>query len=141
MLIGIDINATKEYVSKLERCKDNPTVFRLGVLDPALRAEIDDESSIWKMSSKDLKEKPDIKFNWSSRQLLAVKFGLKGLTNFLDPQTKKPVELKFDTIHYAGKMREAVPERIIGMFSSELRQELAEEILNESHLSGDEEKN
>jgi hypothetical protein len=141
MLTGIDINATRKYVSKLDPDRDNPTVFHIGVLDPTLRAEIDDDSSTYEMSSTNPNDKAKVRLNWNKRQITAIKFGLKGVENFLDPQTKKPVELKFETIRYAGKMRDAVPDRIIAMFSSELRQELAEVILNESKLSGDERKN
>lgn len=141
MLTGIDINATRKYVSKLDPDRDNPTVFHIGVLDPTLRAEIDDDSSTYEMSSTNPNDKAKVRLNWNKRQITAIKFGLKGMENFLDPQTRKPAELKFETIRYAGKMRDAVPDRIIAMFSSELRQELAEVILNESKLSGDERKN
>jgi hypothetical protein len=141
MLTGIDINATRKYVSKLDPDRDNPTVFHIGVLDPTLRAEIDDDSSTYEMSSTNPNDKAKVRLNWNKRQITAIKFGLKGIENFMDPQTRKPVELKFETIRYAGKMRDAVPDRIIAMFSSELRQELAEVILNESKLSGDERKN
>ena len=141
MLTGIDINATKKYVSKLDPDKENPTVFHIGVLDPVLRAEIDDDSSSYEMSSTNPNDKAKVRLNWNKRQITAIKFGLKGLENFLDPQTKKPVDLKFETIRYAGKMRDAAPDRIIAMFPSELRSELSEVILNESKLSGDERKN
>lgn len=141
MLTGIDINATRRFVSKLDTDTNNPTVFHIGVLDPVLRAEIDDESSSYEMSSTNPNEKAKVKLNWNKRQITAIKFGLKEMDNFLDPQTSKPVEVKFETIHYAGKMRNALPDRIIAMFPSELRQELSEAILNESKLSDDERKN
>ncbi len=141
MLTGIDINATRKYVSRLDPDKDSPTVFHIGLLDPALRAEVDDESSTYEMSSNNPNDKAKVRLNWNKRQITAIKFGLKGMDNFLDPQTNKPVELKFDTIHYAGRMRNVVPERVIAMFPNELRQELAEAILNESRLTETEEKN
>jgi len=141
MLTGIDINATRKFVSKLDPDTNNPTMFHIGVLDPVLRAEIDDESSSYEMSSTNPSDKAKVKLNWNKRQITAIKFGLKGMDNFLDPQTSKPVEVKFETIHYAGKMRNALPDRIIAMFPSELRQELAEVILNESKLTDDERKN
>jgi hypothetical protein len=141
MLTGIDINATRKYVSRLDPDKDSPTVFHIGLLDPALRAEVDDESSTYEMSSSNPNDKAKVRLNWNKRQITAIKFGLKGMDNFLDPQTNKPVELKFDTIHYAGRMRNVVPERVIAMFPNELRQELAEAILNESRLTETEEKN
>lgn len=141
MLTGIDINSTRKYVSKLDPDTNNPTVFHIGVLDPVLRAEIDDESSSYEMSSTNPNDKAKVKLNWNKRQIMAVKFGLKGMDNFLDPQTNKPIEVKFETIHYAGKMRESLPDRIIAMFPSELRQELSEAVLNESRLTDDERKN
>ncbi|MFA4905042.1 MAG: hypothetical protein WC645_00910 [Candidatus Margulisiibacteriota bacterium] len=141
MLTGIDINATRKLVSKLDPDVNNPTVFHIGVLDPVLRAEIDDESSSYEMSSANPNDKAKVKLNWNKRQITAVKFGLKAMDNFLDPQTNKPVEVKFETIQYAGKMRQALPDRIIAMFPSELRQELSEAVLNESKLTGDERKN
>lgn len=141
MLTGIDITATRKYVSKLDPDKENPTVFHIGVLDPALRAEVDDESSSYEMSSHNPDDKAKVKLNWNRRQLTVIKYGLRGIDNFLDPQTAKPVTLKFDTLHYAGKMRNAVPDHVIAMFPSELRQELADVILNEARLTGEERKN
>jgi len=141
MLTGIDINSTRQHVSKLDPDKDNPTVFHIGLLDPVLRAEVDDESSSYEMSSTNPNDKAKVRLNWNKRQIMAIKFGLKGMDNFLDPQTRKPMELKFETIHYAGKMRDVVPDRIIAMFTNELRTELSEVILNESRLSEDEQKN
>jgi len=141
MLTGIDINSTRQHISKLDQDKDNPTVFHVGLLDPVLRAEVDDESSSYEMSSTNPNDKAKVRLNWNKRQIMAIKFGLKGMDNFLDPQTRKPMELKFETIHYAGKMRDVVPDRIIAMFPNELRTELSEVILNESRLSEDDQKN
>ncbi len=141
MLTGLDITETRKHVSKYDPDKENPTVFHIGLLDPLLRAEIDDESSSYEMSSKKPDDKAKVKLNWNKRQITAIKFGLKGIDNFLDPQTKKAIELRFETIHYAGKMRDVVPDRIIAMFPSELRAELAEVIMDESRLSETERKN
>ena len=141
MLTGSDINSTRQHISKLDQDIDNPTVFHIGLLDPVLRAEVDDESSSYEMSSTNPNDKAKVRLNWNKRQIMAIKFGLKGMDNFLDPQTRKPMELKFETIHYAGKMRDVVPDRIIAMFPNELRTELSEVILNESRLSEGEQKN
>ena len=141
MLTGIDVTATRKYVSKFDPDKESPTVFYIGFLDPALRAEIDDDSSSYEMSSTNPNDKAKVKLNWNKRQITAIKFGLKNVENFLDPQTKKAIEFKCETIRYAGKMRDCVPDRIIAMFPSELRAELAEVILDESKLSEEERKN
>lgn len=141
MLTGIDVTAARKYTSKLDPDKENPTIFHIGFLDPALRAEIDDDSSSYEMSSTNPNDKAKVKLSWNKRQITAIKFGLKGLENFLDPQTKKPIDFKCEAVRCAGKMRDCVPDRVIAMFPSELRQELAEAILNESKLSGNERKN
>ena len=141
MLTGIDINSTRQHISKLDPDKENPTVFHVGLLDPVLRAEVDDESSSYEMSSTNPNDKAKVRLNWNKRQIMAIKFGLKGMENLLDPQTRKPIELKFETIHYAGKMRDVVPDRVIAMFPNDLRTELSEVILNESKLSEGEQKN
>ena len=140
MFIGIDVNATRKYISKNDPDKDKPTIFHIGILDPVLRAEIEDETSLYEMSSNNPNDKASVKLNLNKRQITAIKFGLKGLDDFMDSQLK-PVELKFETINYAGKMRQTVPDRIIAMFPSSLRTELAEAILNESYLSDEDEKN
>ena len=141
MITGLDVTETRKYVSKYDPDKANPTTFHIGLLDPMLRAEIDDESSSYEMSSQNPDDKAKVKLNWNKRQLTAIKFGLKGIDNFIDPQTKKAIELKFETIHYAGKMRDVVPDRIVAMFPSELRQELAEVIMDESRMQETERKN
>jgi hypothetical protein len=141
MLTGIDVNSTRKHVSKMDPDKDNPSVFHIGLLDPVLRAEVDDESSSYEMSSTNPNDKARVRLNWNKRQIMAIKFGLKGIDNFIDPQTNKPLDLRFDTINYAGKSRNVIPDRVIAMFPNELRQELAEVILNESKLSEDEQKN
>lgn len=141
MLTGIDINATRKFVSKLDPDKNNPTVFHIGLLDPVLRAEVDDESSSYEISSTNPNDKPLVRLTWNKRQIMAIKFGLKGIDNFWNPQANKPLELRFDTINYAGKSRNVIPDRVIAMFPSELRQELAEVILSEAKLSEEEQKN
>ncbi len=141
MITGIDVNSTKTYISPLDPDQNNPTVFHIGLLDPVLRAEVDDESSTYEMSSNNPHEKAKVRLNWNRRQIMAIKFGLKHIDHFLDPQTQKPMEIKLDSIHYAGKMRPVLPDRIIAMLPSELRAELADVILNESKLLAKDQKN
>ncbi|MBN2120695.1 MAG: hypothetical protein JW734_06540 [Candidatus Omnitrophica bacterium] len=131
MITALDVTETRKYVSKMDPDPDNPTVFHLGFLDPALKAELDDESSSFKLSSTNPKDPADIKINYNKRQIMVIKFGLKNIENLLDPQTKKPVNFSCETIRYAGKMRDAVPDRLIAILPSELRTELAEAILSE----------
>lgn len=141
MFTGIDINASRKYVSQNDPDKENPTVFLIGSLDPVVRAELEDESSLYEMSSQNPDDKTKVQLNLNKRQMTAVRFGLKGMENFLDPKTLNPVPFKTEKMMYAGKMRDAVPESMLAMIPHALRMELAEEVLNEAYLSEQEEKN
>ena len=141
MLTGINIYETKPYHSKLDHEKDNPTVFHIGLLDSYLRAYIDDQATSFEFSSKNKNDLARANVNASKHNLLAVRFGLKGLEGFLDPSDKKPV--KFDTVSVSiiGKNYMAVSEEILAMLPKVLIDELAEVILSENTLSGEKAKN
>ncbi len=141
MLTGINIYETKPYHSKLDPDKNNPTVFHIGSLDSYLRAYIEDQTTSFEFSSKNPKDPAKANINASRRNLLVVRFGLKGLDNFLDPRDKKPV--KFDTVSMQvnGKNYNVLSDEIITMFQKALIDELSEVILAENTLSGDEAKN
>jgi hypothetical protein len=141
MLTGINIYETKPYKSKLDPDKDNPTIFHIGSLDSYLRAYIEDQTTSFEFSSKNPKDPAKANINASKRNLLVVKFGLKGFDNFLDPRDRKP--FKFDAVSTAinGKNYPAVTEEIISLLPKALIDELSEVILAENALSEDEEKN
>ncbi len=141
MLTGINIYESKPYTSKLDADSGNPTVFQIGLLDSMLRAFIEDQTTSFEFSSKNPKEAAKVNINASKRNLMVVKFGLKGLENFIDPRDKKPV--KFDTVSVPvnGKNIKAVTDEIVSMFPKALIDELAEAILAENVLSEEEAKN
>jgi hypothetical protein len=141
MITGININETKPYVSKLDPDKNNPTTFQIGVLDPFIRSYIDDQSTNFELSSKNPDDLARANVGLSRRNVLAVKFGLRGFENFADPQTKKPVS--FDTVSVPVNKANynAVTDVIIKMFSKALIDELAKVILDENELSAAETKN
>jgi hypothetical protein len=141
MLTGINIYETKPYKSKLDPDKENASVFHIGSLDSYLRAHIEDQTTSFEFSSKNPKDPAKANINASKRNLMAVRFGLRGLDNFLDPRDKKPV--KFDTVSVAiiGKNYTAVSEEILSMLPKALIDELAEVILAENTLSEEEAKN
>lgn len=141
MLTGINIYETKPYKSKLDPDKDNPTIFHVRLLDSHLRAFIEDQTTSFEFSSKNPKDPAKANINASKRNLLVVKFGLKGFDNFLDPRDKKP--LKFDMVSTAinGKNYSAVTDEIISLLPKSLIDELSEVVLAENSLSEDEEKN
>lgn len=140
-LIGIDINETKPYVSKHDPDKSNPTVFQLGVLDPFLRAHLEDKSVVFEKSSQNPKDPVSTSYNMNLRNIEIVKFGLKGIENFIHPQTKQPI--KYDTVSTSvkGKNYPAVTDEIIRHLGTKLIAELASAIEEENVFSEEEEKN
>ncbi|MBI4972896.1 MAG: hypothetical protein HZC16_03660 [Candidatus Omnitrophica bacterium] len=141
MLTGINIYETKPYKSKLDPDKDNPSVFHIGSLDSYLRAYIEDQTTSFEFSSKNPKDPAKANINASKRNLLVVRFGLKGLDNFLDPRDKKPVKFDSVSVSLIGKNYTAVSEEILSMLPKALIDELAEVILAENTLSEEEAKN
>ena len=141
MLTGINIYESKPYTSKLDADSGNPTVFQIGLIDSMLRAFIEDQTTSFEFSSKNPKEPAKVNINASKRNLMVVKFGLKGLENFIDPRDKKPI--KFDTVSVPvnGKNYKAVTDEIVSMFPKALIDELAEAILSENALSEEDAKN
>lgn len=141
MLTGINIFESKPYTSKLDKDTASPTVFQLGLLDSNLRAFIEDQTTSFEFSSKNPKEAARANINAAKRNLMVVRFGVKGLENFIDPRDGKPV--KFDTVSVPvnGRSCRAMTEEIVSMFPKPLIDELAEVILAENVLSEDEAKN
>ena len=140
-LTGINIYETKRFVSKLEKDKENPTVFHLGLLDPILRAEFEDESLIFEKSSSNPNDPAKATIARSGFNIKAVRFGLKGMDNFLDPRTKEPMPFETVSVSIKGKNYNVASEQIIKMLGKKLIEELAEEILSENIFSEEEEKN
>ncbi len=141
MLTGINIYEIKPYKSKLDPDKENSSIFHIGLLDAFLRTHIEDQTTSFEFSSKNPKDSAKANINASKRNLLVVRFGLKGLDNFLDPRDKKPV--KFDTVSVAvnGKNYTAVSDEILSMLPKVLIDELSEVILSENTLAEEESKN
>ncbi len=141
MLTGINIYEAKPYVSKYDPDKNNPTTFHIGSMDPFLRSYIEDATTSLKFSSKNPNDMAEANILVSKRNILAVKFGVRDIENFEDPQTKKPV--KFDSISTSinGKNFPAVSDEIIKMLPKDLIDELAEVILSANRLTEGEAKN
>ena len=141
MITGINIYETQAYKSKLDPDKNNATIFHIGMLDPFLRAHIDDEVTSFEVSSKNPNDKAKASICASKRNLLAVRFGLKGIDGFLDPRTKEPVKFDAVSVSIGGKNYNGVSEPILAMLGKSLMDELADVILKENAISEEERKN
>ncbi len=141
MLTGINIYETKPYRSKLDKDKENQSVFHICPIDAHLRAYIDDQTTSFEISSDNPKDKAKASVAAAKRNILFVRFGLKGLEGYLDPRDNKP--LKFDTVSTPvnGKNYNVVTDEIIAVFPKALIDELADVISGENSLSEQERKN
>jgi hypothetical protein len=141
MLTGTNIYEAKPYISKYDPDKNAPTTFMIGALDQFVRSFIDDQTTSLKISSKNPNDSAEANILMSKRNMLAVKFGIKGLENFLDPRDANPV--KFDSISVLvnGKNYPAMSDEILRLFPKELMDELAEVIFNANKLTEVEAKN
>jgi hypothetical protein len=139
-IVGISFEETKEYISKYDCDKDNPTKWIIGVLDSEMYGIIRDKLVTYKVNEGKPAEAPEVRMNLSTRNREAVKFGLKGVANFLD---KKKNEIPFGTkkINFAGRQIEVVSDLFLNRIPADIVDELAEEILKENTLSEETAKN
>ncbi len=142
MYMGLNLHETKKYVSKNDPDKENPTVFHLGVLDRMVSDYIEDNSVEYRVSSPDpdAEALPHILF--AARALLIVKFGVRKIENFINPETKEPAAIEAEAVLINGRPYKALPDKILAMLpTSALITELALEITKMNSLSEDEAKN
>lgn len=142
MFTGIYTSETKKYVSKYDPDKANPTVFLLGTLDPFIDAYIKDKTSRFESSSAHPDEEAVLKLDFSTRNLLQVKFGLRGIENLLDPETKQVLKVDLEKISIDGRNYQVIPDKVLAVIADPvLIGELADEIRKINTLTQEERKN
>ncbi len=140
-ITAVNINATREYVSKSDKDQNSPTKWHLGFLDSLIMAQIDDQITVFEADAKDpqANAKTTLKVNQSKIEL--VRFGLKGIDNFIDHTTKKPVVFETESVTRNGKAYTVVSESLLKKIPRSILYELADEIKNQNEFSESEEKN
>lgn len=138
---GIGSHETWDYVSPLDPDKNNPTIFKIGVLDQRVKGWIMDQNSIVERDAENPKEKVKVQVRIHSGCLDIVKFGLKGFENFIDFKTGNKIEFETETRHLAGKDYEVVSDKVMEMLPYNLIVELADVILGGNKIGEKEEKN
>lgn len=141
MHTGINIFEIKPYVSKSDPDKENPTTFQIGALDSFVKAHIKDQTTTFKVSDDGPDAQAEAVLLVSKGSILVVKFGLRGLDNFIDPQTNQPVKFEFKEVSLGGKKYPAVSDDILRLFSQELIDELAGVILSANKVTKEQAKN
>lgn len=142
MFTGINLHETKKYISKNDPNQENPTIFHLGTLDTIVSSYIEDNSTKFDISSPDPEADANIHILFATRNLLIVKFGVKKIENFMDPETKQPGTIESEKVYINGKIYLAIPDKALAMLPrGNLVNELAAEILKLNSLSQEEAKN
>lgn len=141
MFKAVDVKATKRYVSLNDPNPDNPTVFIIGSIDPALRSFIDGKCSSVEMDDKNKSGKKIVRINATQYSMLTFKYGLRGLENFFSADGSTPLALSLGNHSIAGAAYPCVTDDFLSYFHPDLINEVAEEIIKFQSLSGDEIKN
>jgi hypothetical protein len=140
MIKGISLGETELYVSKLDT-GDNPTKWKIGVLDSAAMAEIRDMVTVFEVDRQaDANAPTKNKLCLNQVNLEAVRFGLKGFENFIDSRGSM-VDFMKEKRALAGKHVEVVNEDILRMIPFDVLMELGEVILKKNKISAEEAKN
>lgn len=114
------------------------TIFKLAPLDVFLMGYIYDNAST--LSGEQGTTKIGIHTRVNQTNVEAVRFGLKGLVNFLGKDGDH-VRFKTTKVQVNGRDYDAVSDDILRMFGVRLMQELADKVKEISEVGEDDEKN
>ncbi len=140
-VIAVDVYATREFILKVDKEDANPVVFQIGMLDPFLRAEVNDKLSGYSVNKNGSEALADVHIHAHTRNITVVRYGLKGWKNFKDAQGN---DVKFDTISEAIPKvgnRPIVSVECIKRLKANWVNELAEAIMDDNVLVEQDEKN
>lgn len=115
-----------QYQSPNDPNKDNPTVFKLGVLDVILKCHIED-------STTSIKGTGELQLDLAYRSYLTVKLALKGIDGLIDDKGN-PVAVETEKVAIRGRIVDVIKDDILNALPKELFPELAEVINNNSNL-------
>jgi hypothetical protein len=142
MFTAINLKQTKPYQSPNDPDKENPTTFHLGVLDTFVKGYIEDNTSvIGNRFVSGEEEKVSVNINLAARNMLVVRFGLKGIDNLKDPETGTPVAFETEKMSIVGEEYQILAKKVLKIIPYQLIGELAGEILKLNSLSEEEAKN
>lgn len=140
MAFQIRSGEQKDHVSKKDPDSSNPTVWTLGTLDLRTRTYIQDETATFEISSDKSTDRAGVKLRIGERNLLIVRFGLKGWKNLKDAQGQE-IPFEQEPFDLDGKSHLLVHRRRIEQLPYELIEELAAEILSLNTLTEPDRKN
>jgi hypothetical protein len=140
MIKGISLGETETFISKYDT-DGNPTKWKIGIIDSASMAEIQDMITIFEYDRQgDANAPAKNKLCVNQVNLEAVRYGLKGFENFYDNKNSH-VEFKTEKRILAGKSIDVVSNEIIRMIPFEILMEIGRVILEKNKVTAEEVKN
>ena len=141
---ALKINSVIDCIDPQDPDKDNPTIWKLGILDSMIKAELDDEVTVFESNQSkgdqdNTRARTELKINQAKLQY--VRFGLKGFENYLDPETDKPVVFDTTSVARGGKNYNVVSDKIMRAIPSDLLARLADKIKKLNEMTEQERKN
>lgn len=130
----------KEHVADRDPDKGHPTVWILGTLDLRVRTYIQDETATFEVSSDKPTDRAGVRLRLGERNVLIVRFGLKGWRNLTDAQGQE-VPFAQEAVDLDGKSYPVVARALLEALPYELIEELATAILRMNTLAEPDRKN
>ncbi len=139
-ITAVDVGKTRDYIAKNDPDRENPTVWKLGILDARIKSYLEDAATSFEFGAGGAEGQAKTTLNLNAQAVEIVRFGLKGFSNFVDVDGK---EVKFDTIARAvgGKSYNVVAESVLSLIPYNTIKELAKDIQKDNEFSEQEEKN
>jgi hypothetical protein len=141
-IIGISLEATREYESKFDPAKGTPeaTKFKLGTIDSRISGRLKDQATSIVIDAEKGAEEVTTNINSNEVAFNTVVYGLKGWENFKDGDGN---DIKFKQVkrtHGSASYRVVDPE-LVKILPQSVIQELSLEIDKANDLAEAEAKN
>ena len=132
-----------DYISKLdpgidEDNDEKATVWKLGVIDALLLADIEDDAYEFALSDDggddDAPKSTTTKLHINRRNVVLVQHGLRGWSNFVDDEGNE-VKYKTKSVTRNGRATDVLSDALISLIPPLVIKELAEELLNKNSMT------
>jgi len=137
----ISLGEIIEVILPSEKSSEDPTVFKIGVLDSIVRSKIEDISMVYRYNPDAPKDSlMESKLDIATQELEYVRFGLKGFKNFKD-KNNKDIPLLFIKKKIGDTEYDVVSDETLKYIPRFALKELSEIIRKENKESEAEAKN
>ena len=138
MIKGISLGETSWFTCKDDR--ENPTRWKIGVIDALVMAEIQDLITVFEPDYSNMEGPAKSKLCLNRVKSEAVRYGLKGWENFVD-STGSAVPFRTERRTMGGRTVDALPDELMQMIPFVIVTEIGDKILTMNRLNEGEVKN